>query len=370
MRYSPKRRELLAALAVWCGIATPAAFGAVPPPAAPSGNAVARPERKLQFPRDYGSHPDFRIEWWYVTGWLRDQAMRDLGFQVTFFRAKPKISAGNPSAFNPEHIIIAHAAVADPALGRLIHSQRAARAVFGLAGAATETTRVWLDDWHLTRRGDIYHTQIEAPELALDLQFAATQPLLLQGVNGYSRKGPEPQAASHYYSAPHLNVTGRLRSDGNTQAVSGSAWLDHEWSSSYLAEGAAGWDWLGINLDDGGALMAFRMRGHGNARTLWSAATLRDAAGRSRSFGPDAVQFTALRHWQSPRTGIRYPVAFRIAVAGLEVVLEPLFEDQENDTRPTTGAVYWEGAVRASGNGRKIGSGYLELTGYGDPLSL
>lgn len=365
MRHLSRRRALLAALAGWCSYATPTAFSAPP-----SGNAAASPGRTLQFPRDHGSHPDFRIEWWYVTGWLRDPALRDFGFQITFFRAKPQLRPGNPSAFNPEHIIIAHAAVADSAQGRLQHSQRAARAVFDLAGAATEITRVWLDDWHLTRRGDTYHTHIEAHELALDLQLASTQPLLLHGINGYSRKGSDPQAASHYYTAPHLRVTGSLRSNGDTLPVNGRAWLDHEWSSSYLAAGAAGWDWIGINLDNGGALMAFRIRERGTTRTLWSAATLRDAAGRNRTFESDAVRFTALRDWQSPRTGVRYPVAFRIAVAGLEVVLEPLFDDQENDTRLTTGAIYWEGAVRASSHGRVIGSGYLELTGYGEPLAL
>jgi len=369
MRFPSRRRALLAALAGCCGMAVPLARGTSQRAAAQSGHAAASPNRVLQFPRDHGSHPDFRIEWWYITGWLRDSAQRDLGFQITFFRAKPQLRPGNPSAFNPEHIIIAHAAVADPAHGRLRHSQRAARAAFGLASAATETTRVWLDDWQLARHGDSYRADIASPELALDLQMATTQPLLLHGGNGYSRKGASPQAASHYYSAPQLRVTGNLRAGTVRRTVNGRAWLDHEWSSSYLTEGAAGWDWIGINLDDGGALMAFRMRERGTTRTLWSAATLRDAAGRTRTFGPDAVQFTPLRIWQSPRTGTRYPVAFRIAVAGFEFVLEPLFDDQENDTRLTTGAVYWEGAVRASG-GDGRGIGYLELTGYGEPLAL
>lgn len=371
MRHSSRRRALLAALAGCCGMAAPLACSAPQPAAALPGNAAADPNRILQFPRDHGSHPDFRIEWWYITGWLRDSAQRDLGFQITFFRAKPQLRAGNPSAFSPEHIIIAHAAVADPAHGRLHHSQRAARAVFGLAGAATETTGVWLDDWQLARHGDAYRSHINSPELALDLQMVTTQPLLLHGGNGYSRKGASAQAASHYYSAPQLRVTGNLRAGTVLRTVNGRAWMDHEWSSSYLAEGAAGWDWIGINLDDGGALMAFRMRERGTARELWSAATLRDAGGRSHNFEAGAVRFTALRSWQSPRTGVRYPVVFRIAVAGLEFVLEPLFDDQENDTRLTTGAVYWEGAVRASGiDGRGIGNGYLELTGYGTPLTL
>jgi len=365
MEHPSKRRMLLAAMAACCGNLR-IANGAVPVP----DGAKADPSRTLRFPRDHGSHPDFRIEWWYATGWLRDRDMREIGFQVTFFRAKPQLKSGNPSAFNPQHIIIAHAAVADPRQGQLIHTQRAARAVLDMAGASPDDTDVWLDDWRLTRRDGAYRTRIASGELALDLSLTPTQPVLLQGVNGYSRKGPDPDAASHYYSIPHLQVSGTLRGSGAAQAVSGKAWLDHEWSSSYLPQNAAGWDWMGINFDDGSALMAFRMRSRGKAPPLWSAAALRDRAGRTRHFGPGAVHFSELRSWQSPRTGIVYTVAFKVTVGSLEFVLEPLLDDQENDTRRTTGAVYWEGAVRASGSGTGQGLGYLELTGYGQPLVL
>jgi len=337
---------------------------------APANHASADPARTLRFPNDHGSHPDFRIEWWYVTGWLRDSNRRDLGVQITFFRAKPKLQSGNPSVFNPEHIIIAHAAVADPAQRRLLHVQRAARAGFGLAGAATDDTKVWLDDWHLTRHGGVYQARISSPELSLDLAFMPVQPLMLQGQNGYSRKGPGLDSASHYYSAPQLKVGGTLRISQSAEPVTGQAWLDHEWSSSYLPADASGWDWIGINLDDGGALMAFRMRSHKSSQPIWSAATLRDAAGRSRTFGPGEIKFSVLRSWQSPRTGTHYPVAFRVTVGKLEIELEPLFDDQENDTRRTTGAVYWEGAVTARNYGRIVGRGYLELTGYGQALTL
>lgn len=366
MPHSSTRRALLAALAGCCGMLVPAR-GAIPQPTVRPGQ-TADPARTLRFPRDHGSHPDFRIEWWYVTGWLLDPAKRELGFQITFFRAKPELQPGNPSAFNPEHIIIAHAALADPAQGRLIHSQRAARAVFGLAGAGTATTDVWLDDWHLRREGNAYKTRITDPALAIDLQFTSTRPLLLQGADGYSRKGAH--AASHYYSVPQLQVAGHVHHSGNSRKVSGHAWLDHEWSSSYLPQGAAGWDWIGINLDDGGALMAFRMRERDSGRTLWSAATLRDAHGNRRTFDSGQVRFTALREWQSPRSGTRYPVACLVEIPGTAIRLDPLIDDQENDTRATTGAIYWEGAVRAYSKGHRVGAGYLELTGYGESLVL
>lgn len=336
---------------------------------AAGGHAAARPEYRMTFPRDHGSHPEHRIEWWYATGWLGGTAQPDCGFQITFFRVRPQTATGNPSRFSPEHIIIAHAAIADAKNGRLVHAQRMARQGFGLAGSDHGNTRVWVDGWQLLRDGDTYRSRISSPELELALDMTATQAPLLQGVQGYSRKGPGSGSASHYYSLPHLQVSGTLRSDGRLRNVRGSAWLDHEWSSSYLDAAAAGWDWVGINLDDGGALMAFRIRDR-QGGVFWAGGAHRDARGRVRNFNPDEIRFTPLRRWRSPRTGAEYPVAFTIRAGGLEFRTEPLMDDQENDTRATTGAVYWEGASAAFQDGRLVGRGYLELTGYVSPLRL
>lgn len=357
-----KRRLLLAALPV---LGLPAAART----ASAGGFADARADYRIAFPRDHGSHPQFRIEWWYVTGWLRTAGEPDCGFQITFFRARPRPQPENPSRFRAEQIIIAHAAIADPRQQRLIHVQRAARENFGLAGSDRGDTRVWVDDWQLVRDGGRYRSGIAAPELALNLVMAAIQPPLLQGVGGFSRKGPRAESASHYYSIPQLQVSGEIRLGKSQRAVSGEAWLDHEWSSSYLEPGAAGWDWIGINLGDGGALMAFRIRSR-NGGVLWAGGAWRDATGRVRNFAPDEVRFVALREWRSPRTGTRYPVAFDVRAGPLVLRIEPLMDDQENDTRLTTGAVYWEGAVHARNGGRELGRGYLELTGYGSPLRL
>jgi predicted secreted hydrolase len=167
-----------------------------------------------------------------------------------------------------------------------------------------------------------------------------------------------------------LKVTGTLaRGGGKAQTVSGSAWLDHEWSSEYLDTEATGWDWIGLNLDDGGALMAFRIRGRDGA-TRWAGGTLRSADGTVRAFAPDELRFAAGKRWQSPRTGTSYPVEWRIVAGDRTFELRPLMPDQENDARLSTGAVYWEGAVTALESGARVGRGYLELTGYGEPLRL
>jgi predicted secreted hydrolase len=292
-----------------------------------------KPGYRLQFPRDHGSHPEYRVEWWYVTGWL-DQPY---GFQVTFFRARPEETSANPSSFNPRQILFAHAALSDP--------KRAARAGFSLAQAETERTGVWIDDWSLVLEGTRYQARIAARDFDFDLTLFARE-LVLQGEAGFSRKGHRPEEASYYYSRPQLDVVGKV----NGAAVSGTAWLDHEWSSAYLAPEAAGWDWAGINLLNGASLTGFRMR---------------DQNGGTH-YAPPGISMKPLRVWKSPRTGVEYPVSMQLN----DLRLEPLMDDQELDSRLSTGTIYWEGAVRAFQGNAWVGRGYLELTGYWKPMKL
>ena len=170
-------------------------------------------------------------------------------------------------------------------------------------------------------------------------------------------------------SRPQLDVAGRIEVAGRSRNVAGRAWLDHEWSSEYLAEAASGWDWIGINLDDGGALMAFRMRDRQGGQ-LWAGGAYRNKAGERRAFAPAEVAFTPVQSWRSPRTGTTYPVRWRVKAGQLEVSIVPLMDDQEHDTRASVGTVYWEGAVTAVVNGKTIGRGYLELTGYWRTMKL
>ena len=324
--------------------------------------------RALAFPRDHGSHPDYRTEWWYITGWLRDRSGGELGVQVTFFRNRPNVAEGSASAFAPRQLVFAHAAIAEAAHGRLRHDQRAARAAFGLAGAEEATTRAWIDDWSLALDGDRYVCRIAGRGFSLALAFTATQPLLLQGDAGYSRKGPEAEHASYYYSRPQLAAAGRIDVDGRARDVEGRAWLDHEWSSAYLAPGGVGWDWIGVNLDDGGALMAFRIR-DASGGVLWAGGARRDVRTDVR-FAPADVRFAPRRTWISPRTSIAYPVEIDVHAGGVAYSVVPLIDDQELDSLASTGTVYWEGVVTLLRDGRPIGRGYLELTGYGNALRI
>lgn len=353
---------LLLTLSLTTAQAKPPMFSEVRAPAA------------LSFPRDFGAHPDFRTEWWYVTGWLNTPDNKPLGFQVTFFRSATDHDANNPSRFAPKQLIVAHAALSDPAVGTLQHDQKIARAGFGLAQASEATTDVRLHRWAMQRQHDgRYVVTLPARDFTLALTLTPTQPLMLQGNRGYSRKGPQASQASYYYSEPHLKVHGTVTREGKPITVSGTTWLDHEWSTTVLDARAVGWDWVGANLEDGSALMAFRIRG-ADGRALWQHAALRSRDGTLRQYRGDDIQFTPLRRWRSPRTGASYPVSMQIdtgpARGKLQWMLSPLQDDQELDSRQSTGAVYWEGAVRVLRNGQPAGYGYFEMTGYLKALKL
>lgn len=370
---TPMRRRLLLATA-GLPLGTAGSAGATTASAAPDASTVVYPAvqpRPLVFPRDHGAHPAYRTEWWYLTG-VVDAPDRALGIQVTFFRVRTPVDPSNPSRFSAQQLIIAHAALADPARGSLMKDERVARAGFGLVEAAEHDTDVRLDGWRLRRTIEgSYETTIPARGFTLRLRATPTQPLLLQGEAGFSRKGPRPQQASHYYSQPHLRLEASIERDGAIITARGNAWFDHEWSTEVLDDTGAGWDWVGMNLDDGSALTAFQVRRRGGGPPVHTYASLRPAgATAARIFGGADVRFEPLGQWNSPRTRADWPVAQRISIGGRVFETRPLMSDQELDSRASTGAVYWEGASTLHEAGRRVGRGYLEMTGYLAPIVL
>jgi predicted secreted hydrolase len=342
---------------------------------APTGETESR--SALRFPEDFGAHPDSRTEWWYVTGILTSNELL-WGFQVTFFRSATGLSVAN-SRFAASELIFAHAALSDPRKRQLLHDQRIARSGFGIAQARTGNTEVGLREWHLGREavsGDSqrarYRTHIasDSAGFAFELLLDTTQPVLLQGDGGISRKGPSSEQISHYYSEPQLSVQGTLNSDGKAIAVQGRAWLDHEWSDSFIAPQAVGWDWIGMNLDDGGALTAFRLR-RSDGTTLYAGGSFRAAGKPVRNFASSEVSFSAGRLWESQASRARYPVQWQLATPVGRFRVSALFDNQELDSRGSTGAIYWEGLSELiDESNTRVGRGYLEMTGYAAPLSI
>jgi len=356
-------------------------LGAAHPLNALAGSAAPRyPEvrpRQLVFPRDFGAHPDYRTEWWYLTGWL-GSGSSVMGFQVTFFRSRVLHPDDNPSRFAPRQLLFAHAALALPNEGRLRHAEIAGRA--GPAGASFEIadTALHLSGWTLRRTSDDrYLVYIPSDDFTLELEATTAQAPVLRGEGGYSRKGPVPELASYYYSRPQLKVSAEVilkntstnrRADQQRLSLTGSAWFDHEWSSSLLMADAVGWDWIGVNLLDGSSLMAFRIRDE-TGQALFSEWDWRDAQGQVIAQHQN-VKWQPIGRWRSPRSLVEYPESFVLHAAGRTFTLQPLMSDQEVDARASTGGFYYEGAVELKEKDNVLGRGYLELTGYGAPLAL
>jgi predicted secreted hydrolase len=336
---------------------------------------VISPGEPLRFPQDFGAHPAYRTEWWYVTGQLTaPQLKQPLGFQITFFRSRVDTAQASGSRFATRQLVFAHTALSDASQSNLMHDQRIARVGFGLSDAAPGDTRIKLRDWTLQRSGEptrsVYQSHVAARDFTLDLRFTQTQALLLQGDAGFSRKAPGTRHASHYYTQPQLQVQGRIQYQQQALDVQGKAWLDHEWGETLLSPDTVGWDWVGINLGNGATLTAFRLR-RKDGSTLWSGGSLRQPGQATQPLKDGDVRFTPGRIWTSPATGARYPVEWAIDLPGARYTLRARFDQQELDSRQSTGNVYWEGlSDLRDAQGRLVGSGYLEMTGYVAPMTL
>jgi len=360
------------------------------PGAAANGRAAV--SRALDFPRDHGSHPHSRLEWWYITGHTRigdGPRARVFGFQLTFFRSRIDATQQMTSRFAARQLLFAHAALTDVHGKRFWHDQRIARQGFELASASESDTDIRLRDWSLVHQDGVYRARIPAADFSLELVFTPTQAVLLQGDNGLSRKGPQPEQASYYYSRPQLAFQGQIGLKGPSHAVRGdgaqgadagftpgrgAAWLDHEWSDSLLHPDAVGWDWIGVNLFDGSSLTAFRIRDK-NGEALWDGGSFRhpklNDGIRPYVFSRREVVFQAVRGWKSPLTNASYPVEWLLRTPAEHYVARALMDNQELDSRNSTGAVYWEGLCDLFDSQRlHVGRGYLELTGYAKPLVL
>ena len=340
-----------------------------------AGYASARQPRTFHFPEDHGPHPDFRNEWWYVTGNLDGPGGERFGFELTIFRfslAPPGEAINeNKSDWKTDQVYIGHFAVSDIDNEEFHVAQRFSRGSMGLAGAQALPFRVWLDDWSI-KKADTRQTEELSPwelhasdkDISLDLHLMPLKDPVLNGEDGLSQKASQPGNASYYYSISRLATNGTLQIGATTYAVSGLSWLDREWGSSALSKDQQGWDWFALQLSDGSDLMYYALRQNDGTRDEHSAGTWIDAAGRATHLDHDDVVIEVRKYWESKQGG-RYPAEWTISVAKLDLQIEvvPVLRNQELITTVR----YWEGAVDVQGtldadviNGR----GYVELTGY------
>ncbi len=331
---------------------------------------------KWVFPRDHGSHPEFRTEWWYFTGNLKDGFNNRFGYQMTFFRQGVLYrgkDANNP--WSLRDLYLAHFALTDVSSNRFWYAERVSREGPGLAGASQEKMEVWLLNWFAKMEGNPIEIEARHQDMALSLRLTPKKPLVFHGKNGLSQKGPKEGQASYYFSYTNLFTEGTIKTPlvPSPHSVKGTSWFDHEFGSNQLASDQVGWDWFSLHLSDGQELMIYFLRRKDGTIEPSSSGTLVKRSGESVHLKLSDIHVEVLDTWKSPKSGGRYPSRWRIKVpfTNIEIELSALVPSQELLTEGSTGITYWEGAVAGKGvsGGRPITcEGYVELTGYAGGL--
>jgi predicted secreted hydrolase len=333
-----------------------------------NGGDFARAEmvRKFDFPRDHGPHPEYRSEWWYLTATMQNSAGDEFGMQFTLFRRALRASPFGDSAWQSGQLYMAHVAITDVAGQRHLYDQRLARGHPASAGVElTPQYRAYLEDWVL--EGFVGDGEMGPVELdlkvksgvgfSLEIHLAQTQPILLQGDRGLSAKGPGQ--ASYYYSIPSMAVRGHVEIAGERHHLAGKGWLDREWSTSVLGSDLVGWDWFAIHLDDNSELTLFQLRRKDCRPDVYNKALALDEYAVRRDFAAGELSFQPQKYWRDAE-GTGWPIAWMVTMGADRYQIEAMVPDQIMDT----GIRYWEGIVAVSQDGRRIGRGYMEMTGY------
>lgn len=341
---------------------------------------LALPGYQYQFPRDYFDHPNYQTEWWYYTGNLRAQDGHRYGFELTFFREgihlPPGAAASEEKTWLPNQIYLAHLALSDIDGKSFYHTQRLNRAGPGLAGARLAEQRYWNGNWQVrwtSLPGTAQRLQAVCDRFTLELDLMPEKAAVINGQNGASTKGPQVGQASHYLSFTRIRAAGTLKSSTRVNTVNGLAWMDHEYFSEQLNHDLAGWDWFAIQLDNNEELMLYRLRTKSGGKDPYSSGTFVDKSGKSHFLAASDFSLVPGESWHSDHSGASYPVSWTISVPSLRLRLSErtALDDQELFSSDSISPSYWEGAVAYNGQraGRAVkGVGYLEMTGYGQPL--
>ena len=316
------------------------------------GFAVPRPGTGFDFPADHGPHPDYRIEWWYLTANLRDPSGTDYGLQWTLFRSA--LAPGEADGWDSPQIWFAHAAVTTPETH--LSAERFARGGIGQAGVTADPFAAWIDDWRMAGDSlDRMTLTATGETFGYEMTLRATGPLAFHGQSGYSVKSAEGQA-SYYYSQPFFEIAGEIVLPDGSVPVTGTAWLDREWSSQPLAANQTGWDWFSLSFDTGDKLMAFQLRQSDG--TTYNSGTWIAPDGTTQALSDGVISVSPIDMTQV--AGRSVPTGWRLQLPdkGVDVRVEAL----NPQAWMTTTVPYWEGPVFVSGS--HSGRGYLEMTGY------
>ena len=334
------------------------------------------PGYAYQFPKDFNSHDDFRVEWWYYTGNLEEiETARPFGYQLTFFRVTLNNEGANPnqSQWKLGHVYFAHMTLTDIDGEKFYYFERINRKGVGNAGADADRLMVWNEDWFLEGKGKTHSLKAMESGTGIELQLVPEKKLVIHGNNGISKKGSEKGNASHYFSYTRMKTTGQIFVKGKAYNVIGSSWMDHEYSSNQLNDELVGWDWFSLKLDDKTELMLYLLRRKTGGVDSFSSGTFIAADGSSRHIKQEEFIVRPLSYWTSKKSGIVYPASWELKLPnfGIKLTLSPDLNEQELYDLRSISASYWEGSVSVEGTirGDSIkGKGYVELVGYGKPL--
>jgi predicted secreted hydrolase len=333
----------------------------------------ALPGRTFSFPRDHYSHPEFRTEWWYYTGHLTSRDGRNFGYQLTFFRTGLRREKPGQSKWALKSLYFAHFALTAEKEKTFLFREKISRGALGQADAAADRLSVWVEDWSLKGDGKEHLLEARDPSMSIRFRLTPLKPPVVNGINGVSQKAEGKSYASHYYSITRLKTRGELTIKGTVLTVEGISWMDHEFGSNQLQSYQVGWDWFSIQMENNSELMLYIIRHRDGSPDPYSSGTLTYPDGTSRHVRLEEFEIRTLGTWKSQKTGAEYPARWNIRISGLDIDLTvtPTVADQELTTRESTRVTYWEGSVRVDGRyeGSPIsGVGYVELTGYAEPL--
>ena len=341
----------------------------------PFGFKYALPGYQYSFPKDHFSHDDYKVEWWYYTGNLKGKNEREFGFQLTFFRVALDHSQNesDSSRWRLRDIYFAHMTVSDIENKKFYFFERLNRSGLGNAGAESDRFLVWNEDWVLTKKEETQHLRAVERGFGLDLNLKPIKSLVMHGKDGISKKGNEKGNASHYFSFTRMKTWGKIYLNEQEFEVSGTGWMDREFSSSQLNKEQVGWDWFSIKLDNQTELMLYRIRVKNGSTEPFSSGTIVFEDGSNSHLELKDFSVKAISTWRSEKTGAVYPASWIVTVPKYELSLKiiPDFSDQELYQLRSIAGAYWEGSVTVTGvsDDKSVnGKGYVELVGYDKAL--
>ena len=328
----------------------------------------------VELPRDLYAHRNAQTEWWYYTGHGETAAGKRFGFELVFFKRRTDLDKFSlvPLRLLGNPIYFAHFAITDCDDKKFRYAHRkSSNGWFDFPASASEDHfHLRLGDWSLR---ESHETQILRATIGSDVVFEAnlkpTKPAILNGKSKDGVSFKDEGEASRYFSYTRMEMEGDIVWNGETEHFTGSAWMDREFGTWTPTENQKGWDWFSVQLDDETELMCYQLRNSTGGVSAFSSGNFVAQDGEFTPLASEDFTIEPTGYWKSPNTKATYPSGWKLKIPKFEIdlIVTPIMENQELDTRGTTMIVYWEGACEVVGKVKDKdvkGRAYVELVGY------